>query len=292
MPVDVTKYFFAPNAKSLIILHLKEFLNSRTYLAAKNNRTQIFDAEMQASLAEYQKYHRLTTQNGTFNQEVYAQIGKEMTDVQIDTIALYDPDLKKLLYGVGLTDVCGDWETVAPIIPKEKFIGWGDPSVARKNCFDYCWKQLKDVGHDLKSPGWGTKKKMNPNIYQLYLTEDVGGMKKSELAEQFTSGVLYLKKAIKSNTPVMVGVEDQSGSPNTDRVTDHYVVVVGMGTDDKGQYFLFYDNATGDRDIGTSDQNRLYCYCKDFMVKGTGVSSYAQAVEYKSYVVTQIRESK
>ena len=74
-------------------------------------------------------------------------------------------------------------------------------------------------------------------------------------------------------------------------MTDHFVVIVGMGSDDTGEYFQFYDNATSDKEEGTSKQNRLYCNSDDFMIKGTGDNSYARGSEDKSYTVAQIRES-
>jgi hypothetical protein len=117
-------------------------------------------------------------------------------------------------------------------------------------------------------------------------------MKKGYQARQFVDGVKYLKKALKDKIPVVAGVDDGEGSPNTDKVTDHFVVIVGMGTDAKGKYFRFYDNATGNEDNGTSDQNRLYPNCDDFVIKGTADNAYARGTPYKSYVVTQIRESK
>ena len=88
----------------------------------------------------------------------------------------------------------------------------------------------------MKSPGWGTPSKLNPYIYQLFLTEDIAGMKKGYQQQQFTEGVLYLKKAIKSKTPVVVGIDAHEDlrynkktkkyevhHDNKDRVTDHYV---------------------------------------------------------------------
>jgi len=195
---------------------------------------------MKSMLAEYQKHHGLKQQNilfnadGLLNEETYEQIGKEMSTVEIDMTALYDPDVKKLLYGVIWGDVCGGWDTIPPIIPKDKFIGWGHPDVTA-NCFDYCRAQLKKVGKDMKQPWWGPADKMNANIYQLYLTEDVSGMKKGYQVKQFTNGVLYVKNAIKNKIPVVVGVEDGEGSPNTDKVTDHFVVIVGKRTDTSGR---------------------------------------------------------
>ena len=291
-------YFFRMGDKNIIISKLKQFFNSRSYLKNKNDKTTVFNEQLQTTITEYQVYHRLRLQGGVLNEEVYAQIGEEMLDVQIDIISLNHPDLRKLLYGVGFEKPCEVWENVAPVIPKEKFIGWGHPGV-EENCFDYCWRQLKEVGHDLKSPGWGTSKKINPHIYQTYLAEDVAGMKKGYQAQQFTEGVLYLKKAIKSKTPVMVGVDDGDGAANKDKVTDHYVVIVGMGSDNTGKYFLFYDNALNpdigeQRDIATSAENRLYCDCENFIIKGEGDrrNKYIQKTGYKSFTVTQIRESK
>lgn len=308
MPTD---YFFKIGSQNQIIRKLKEFFNSRSYLKNKNNKTLIFDTGLQASIAEYQTYNHLKTQDGSLNAETYERIGEDMSDVQIDIISLHDPNLRKLLYGVGLVEVCAGWEAVAPVIPPDKFIGWGyDYPKTPQNCFSYCWKQLQIVGHDLKSSGWGTSAKMNPHIYQLFLVEDIAGMKKGYQKQQFTEGVLYLKKALKSKTPVMVGVDDSTDvdihpktkkfdHANTDHVTDHYVVIVGMGTDATGKYFLFYDNALNpdidnQREISTSPENKLYCDCDNFIIKGEGDkrNKYIQKTDYKSLTVTHIRESK
>jgi len=277
----------------MVILNLKKFLTSRPYLKTKNNLTNVFDAQMQASLIEYQKHHRLPKQGGLLDQPTYARLGNEMTDIQIDMIALNEPNLNKLFYGIGSVEVCENWDAVATFIPKEKFIGWGHPDVKNKNCYDYCVKQLKDAGYSLKSPGWGAPQIANTSVYQTYLTKDIGGLKKGYIAEQFTAGVLYLKKAMRSKIPVMVGVEHGSGASSADKVTDHYVVVVGMGTDTKGKYFSFYDNSTGNQEVGASAANKIYCDCVNFTLLGTGdpKNIYIQS-GFGQYIVTQIRESK
>lgn len=293
-----SKYFFKIGEQNYVVNRLREFLYSRFYIKTPPNKvcSNTFDASMRDMLAEYQKFHGLNKQNNVFNagsildEATYEQIGKEMTAVEIDLAGLYDPFVKKLLYGVSWIDLCAVWEAVAPVIPKEKFIGWGHPGVT-KNCFDYCRAQLKEVGKDMRSPWWGTKDKMNPNIYQLYLTDDVAGMSKGNQVRHFTDGILYLKQALKDKIPVVAGVEDGEGSPNADKVTDHFVVIVGMGADLKGKYFSFYDNATGSKDEGTSAENKLYIYCDDFILKGTANNSYARDTQYQSYIVTQIRET-
>lgn len=88
----------------------------------------------------------------------------------------------------------------------------------------------------------------------------------------------------------MVGVEHSSGRSSADKVTDHYVTIVGTGSDAKGKYFSFYDNATGDIKVGTSSENKIYCDCENSSLIGTGANSYATS-GYGQYIVTQIRVS-
>jgi hypothetical protein len=288
-----SKYFFKIGDNNYLVQTLREFLYSRFYLKTPENEvcSTVFDYSMQSMLADYRKFNGLDRQINFFptgsllDEATYEQIGSEMSDAEIDLAALHDVAIKKLLYG----DPCTEWETIAPVISKDQFIGWGHAGI-KENCFDYCKEQLRVAGRAMKSPWWGGDT-MNANIYQLYLTKNVAGMKKGYQPRQFINGVKYLKKALKDKTPVAAGVEDGAGSRNADKVTDHYVVIVGTGTDDKGKYFQFYDNATGDKDEGTSNNNRLYPNCDDFMIKGTGDNEYARTSQYKSYIVTQIRES-
>lgn len=188
--------------------------------------------------------------------------------------------------------VCDKWNTVLPIIMKDEFIGWNHPSVKTKNCYDYCVKQLGNAGYKLKSPGWGMTQIKNKTIYQVYLASNIGKMKKGFQPDQFIAGVTYLKNALMESIPVMVGVEHSSGSSSNDKVTDHYVTVVGMGADSKGKFFWFYDNSTGNADIGTSVENKIYADCANSSLIGTGSPSnqYLQGGDGR-YIVTQIRES-
>ena len=294
MNFSVSRYFFTIGSQNTAIFHLKQFFDSRPYLRNRSNRAAVFDVQFQMIIAEYQRHHRLKIQDGFLNTETYAQIGREMADSQIDRTSTGQPILEKLLFGITTDDICEEWDNIPSIIPKDKFIGWGYkfPQIPEV-CFRYSWEQLKVMGHDLKSPGWGTSQKMNPHIYQLYLTENVAGMKKGVQAQQFTDGVLYLKNAIKNKIPVLVGVDDAPKAANTDKVTDHFVTIVGMGTDSTGKYFLFFDNSTRNVDVGTSSQNRLYCNCENFTIVGhtDPASTYGRG-GYGQYQVTQIRESK
>ncbi len=91
----------------------------------------------------------------------------------------------------------------------------------------------------------------------------------------------------------MVGVEHSEGASSADKTTDHYVVIVGMGSDSTGKFFRFYDNSTGVTEVGASPENKLYCDCTNFTLSGKGDprNQYIQG-GYGEYIVTQIRESK
>ena len=189
--------------------------------------------------------------------------------------------------------VTTDWETIAPVIPKSKFVGWGHPGV-KENCFHYALEQLKQVNHGVKSENWGTKTKINDFIFQLFLEKDVAGMKKGFQKDQFEPGVEYLKKTLKTGIPVLAGVDDGSSNINKDKTTEHFITIVGMGEDSTGKYFLFYDNAVPNKEIGTSDKNKLYCIPSQCILEGTGDlrNGYIQQSPKKKYIVTQIRETK
>jgi hypothetical protein len=289
----MASYFFKIGNSHPFVQTLREFLYSRFYLKTPSVQvcSVVFDSSMQSMLADYRKFHGLDRQRTIFSfdslldEATYEKIGSEMSDDEIAMASVHDSDIKKLLYG----NPCSDWAATGPVIAKDKFIGWNQPGI-KHNCFDYCKEQLRVVGRSMKSSWWGDKK-MSAHIYQLYLTENVAGMKKGAQPRQFINGVKYLKSALKAKTPVAAGVEDGGGSPNADKVTDHFVVVVGMGSDGLGNYFHFYDNATGDKDEGTSDKNRLYVNCDDYMIKGTADNAYVRITEYKSYLVSQIRET-
>lgn len=186
--------------------------------------------------------------------------------------------------------LCDDWTFVPAFIKKDDFVGYNpkDPS----GCFRRSVEQLGKSGYTLKSPGWALKMIKTGFMYQTYLISDVGRFKTGFQKEEFENGVAYLKREIQNKVPVMVGVEHHDGSSSGDEVTDHYVTIVGMGTDETGKYFLFYDNATSHKDIGASDKNRIYCDCQNFSLIGTGDegNSYLQSAS-KKYIVSQIRES-
>ena len=197
-----------------------------------------------------------------------------------------------------LNEVFGDQnnfnQTIRSVIPETKFVGWGYTGVT-ENCYDYVVKQLSMVGYRTKAPWWGDEKSgLQKYIYQTYLAKPVLTMPAGVQSDGFTKGVEYLKTALGQGMPVMVGVDDQSGSTNPDKTTDHFITIVGMGNDSGGDFFYFYDNATGTTSIGTSAQNKLYVDYTNQKITGVADSRNGYFVDtgYKKYTVTQIRETE
>lgn len=83
----------------------------------------------------------------------------------------------------------------------------------------------------------------------------------------------------------MVGVTHTFGLKYNEKTTDHFVAIVGTGTDAKGKYYRFFDVGTVDakRDKGTDFHNRLY------YDPTTGSYAGKSAVNGKTYTISQLR---
>ena len=173
--------------------------------------------------------------------------------------------------------VCDDWEKVDAVIPVKNFVGWnyaypGDPA----KCYKLCVLQLKMSSYSPTGKQYQIATEKNKQI--LFNKQN------------FNDGIDYLKKAIKNKIPVLCGVDDKPGTPNKDTITDHFVIIVGMGSDSIGNYFLFFDNAESDSSVGASSENKLYCFCSDSKLEGVGDTrnGYIQGTSRKKYTVSRI----
>jgi hypothetical protein len=121
--------------------------------------------------------------------------------------------------------------------------------------------------------------------FQIYKAST--GVNNSALVQ----GLSYIRYALAAGIPVIAGVDDQPGSPTpgTDNTTDHFIVIVGMGTNTTGKYLQFYDNADGTMSRGASSSNLLYYDANSGYVQGTSEARYAQGLIYR---LTMIRKSK
>ena len=149
---------------------------------------------------------------------------------------------------------------------------------------DYAMEQLRIMGYT-------NSRYFAPNqTFQIY-TEASGSNEK--LTKE---AIAYLLAALKSNIPVIVGVDNKDGSPNdaTDKSTDHFIVIVGAGSDNGNNYFLFYDNATGNAAQGASSNNRLYFNSALGIIFGRSevVNANNPLFGRRNYIVTQVRKSK
>jgi hypothetical protein len=171
------------------------------------------------------------------------------------------------------------WSTIQPVIPQDKFVGWNRSLHKNWQCMDYSKEQLRVMGFQISSYY------ASGQTFQIYTTQN--GVNNNKLSQ----GLSYLKYALSNGIPVIVGVDDAPGHPgNLDNTTDHFIVIVGMGTDSNGKYFQFYDNATGVITNGTSSLNKLYYNSATGLISGT-----SQAVPYSTgltYTITMIRKSK
>lgn len=73
-------------------------------------------------------------------------------------------------------------------------------------------------------------------------------------------GRSYIDSELAAGRPVVVGVSYKDASYNVDKITDHFVVVTGRGTDASGNtYYTFNDPATRHASVGadTRPENRF-----------------------------------
>src|SRR5690606_32997433 len=106
---------------------------------------------------------------------------------------------------------------------------------------------------------------------------DVNSSSKSEALD-------IIHRTLEAGNPVVVGLDYQPGHKgNSDKTTEHYVVIVGRGKDKNGtEYFRFYDN-TGQ--LYTDESNK-------FILNEDGVLEYNSGNWRNDYKVTQVRETK
>lgn len=107
--------------------------------------------------------------------------------------------------------------------------------------------------------------------------------------------ITYLIDALSKKIPVLIGVDNRPGTlstSNLDGCTDHFVVIVGMGTDTKGRYFQFVDNSSSNIIEGASYSNRLYYNATTGKITGkTANIQYRNMPGMYDYIVNQVRKS-
>ena len=209
---------------------------------------------------------------------------KGITQIQFyadDNDFYFDGDVKNVFCGAAKIfkhdcPVCGEWETIPSIIPIDKYEGY------RTDCHIATNKQLDVMGYREGLPRYQIAKAIRDRNKKFVRME--------YFKDEYVKGANYIKEALKNGIPITVGVDNHKEiTPgNPDLTTDHFVVIVGMGTDEKGNYFHFFDNA--DYLTGTSIKNKLYCVCKENKLEGEtdANSTYGRGL---TYTITSIRTS-
>ena len=112
--------------------------------------------------------------------------------------------------------------------------------------------------------------------------------KDSQSDVNVVEGVSLILKNLEKGKPVMAGVsyrDDQKINENV--ATDHFITIVGAGTDNKGAYFSYIDNAaTGGSESGQdTQQNRLHYDPKsNKFIDSTPALDHA-----KKYILSEVR---
>lgn len=176
------------------------------------------------------------------------------------------------------------WPTINRVIPFEKFVSMRRDALGRQiNCRILAEEQLSKAGY--KVSGYLP----DSQTFQCYT--EASGINLSRTKQAITYTIDALQKGI----PVFIAVDNRVGTPsnkNLDNSTDHFVVIVGMGTDPlKGKYFQFVDNSTTIPSYGASYNNRLYYNATTGGISGKTQSAYGRSVGFYDYKVTQIRKS-
>jgi hypothetical protein len=117
------------------------------------------------------------------------------------------------------------------------------------HCFDYAHYQVWDAGFGVSGPGH-----VSPTTLLVLLEfPDGPGVRTQIQTETMVEAVTYMKEMLQAGTPVLIGLRLRlfEERPNERRSTpyieptNHFVVAVGMGTDDEGPFISFYDYSHG-----------------------------------------------
>lgn len=177
------------------------------------------------------------------------------------------------------------WPTVNRVIDFEKFVPIrkrADNPNKYESCLVLAKEQLGKVGYTCSGylPGGQT--------FSIFTSQNGVNLTETKKA------ISYIISSLNQKIPVLIGVDNRPGAPlvNADKSTDHFVVIVGMGIDEKGKYFQFMDNATNNRSTGASYSNRLYYNSITGKITGiTAIVDYRNTAGMHDYIVTQVRKS-
>ena len=85
----------------------------------------------------------------------------------------------------------------------------------------------------------------------------------------------YIDQQLAAGKPVTVGVSHKDASYNQDGITDHFVVITGRGTDERGrQYYTYNDPATQNASTGRGQRFYVDQSSGNLVHEGSVASGY------------------
>ncbi|MDC1106598.1 hypothetical protein OAT16_07805 [Prolixibacteraceae bacterium] len=180
------------------------------------------------------------------------------------------------------------------ITDPDKWISQFD--ISGKACFTTCQLIVKkyNVISD-KGVGHRTKKYANGTPYFSGAIQVAIQMKDGSLQStgREQEGIDYIDQQLDAGYPVVIGVDDgRRTTYNSDHSTEHFLVITGRLTDDKGLYYRFLEVGTGTNNRekrGYTPKNRLYV-TNNNMIQG---KKFPDRKKFnKTYTVVQIRKNK
>lgn len=168
------------------------------------------------------------------------------------------------------------WPTISNVLSDAEFVPYD-----KRNCLDLAISQISITG---------VKDLYYSSAFKIF---DKNGGPYPTVTQ---NGVNYIVSKLKLGIPVIVGVDYKPGTPsrkNEDGKTDHFIVIVGSGSDSDGKkFFTFFDNATNLVDKGAKKSNKLYYNSVTGIIKGRTGCTYDDGKPLPPYTVTQIRKNK
>lgn len=167
--------------------------------------------------------------------------------------------------------------TIKPVIPASTHVGQ-----EKGKCFAACKKMVNlATGLELSA--------IAPVNKQINVALDYASQGRYTVpTADVKRGVQTIDKYLEAGKPIIIGVSRVESAKyyNHNHATEHYVVVVGRGSDRKGTFYQFYDVATQHQGPGTSSDNKLYVQGDGLLV---GVSQYSSK---PTYTMTEVRPNK
>ena len=163
--------------------------------------------------------------------------------------------------------------TVDQVIEDNQYVGYGETG----DCMASCKKQLAKQNLTISS-GYST------NAVQMYKSGKQGNKVNLDQAYHI------INEELEAGNQVIVGLtytDKQEANKATDNTTDHFVTLVGRGMDDKGMYFTFFENATGQQSTGTDTQTNRFYIQSDGTLQGS--STWLKGT---NSTVTQVRKNE